>query len=128
MNESTLFLSQLIGPVLAIVGLSFILRRNEMMTLIKQLVKNNVILWVYGMAELTAGIAIVMYHNEWNSVAAFIISLLGWGMILEGSFGVLVNKTHLKRWMGEVNVGVFNPSGVVMVLAGICLIWNGYLA
>jgi len=128
MNETTLFFSRLIGPVLAVVGLSFILRRTEMIALMKQLVKNNVILWIYGMIELTAGIAIILAHNEWSSTPAIIISLIGWGMILEGSFGVLSNKTHIKRMMGELKMGLFSPSGVIMLLAGACLVWNGYLA
>jgi len=126
MTSSTFFLAQLVGPVMILVGLAFLLRNNEMKGMIKEITKSTSTLFIYGMIELTAGIALVLQHNIWGDLATVIISLTGWLMILEGSFALLASKSHLKRMMSDVTVGLFNPAGFVMVILGVYLVWQGY--
>ena len=127
MNDLTLYLSQLMGPVMAILGLAFLLRQKEMVTRMKDLAKHPVILLISGMVETTAGLAVVLAHNEWGTPAAFIISLMGWGMLIEGTFSLLVSKTFLRKSIADMTMGVIHPAGVVMLAAGAYLSWYGYL-
>ncbi len=123
---STLFLAQLIGPVMILVGLAFLLRNNEMKGMMKEMSKSTSTLFVYGMIEITAGIALVLKHNIWEDLTTVIISLLGWLMILEATFALLTSKSHIKRMMSDLTVGLFNPAGFVMVIVGVYLVWQGY--
>lgn len=127
LNESTLYLAKLMGPVTAVIGLAFLLKKGEMLAMIKKVSKDGFAIFAVGIIELTAGIAIVLKSNLWDQLAAILISLLGWGMIMEGSFGLLASKSHLKRMMAQANLGTFSISGLLMMVIGAYLMWEGYL-
>ncbi len=125
---NTLFLSQLMGPVMAVIGLAMLIRQKDMKKLIKNMIDNPLTLFINGIVELAAGISIVLYHNLWNTLAAVIITTIGWLMIMEGAFGVLASKGNIKKITHSFNLGTLNPFGlIVLVLAGF-LVWNGYFA
>jgi uncharacterized protein YjeT (DUF2065 family) len=125
MNDTTLFLSQLIGPVAIVIGLSVLIRHDAYMEFIRNLAKNRSLLLYNGMIESTAGLAIVLNHNLWSTAAEVIISLIGWGMVAEGVFDLFVSKTTIKD-MAHSSVGILKVTGLVTVLVGAYLVYVGY--
>ena len=121
MNETTLFLSQLMGPVLIALGLSMLIRKDAYQEFFQNLSKNRAFLLYNGLLEGTAGLAIVLHHNLWNTPAQVVISLLGWGMMLEGLFGLFVSKRTIKDI-------VHSSATTLNVAALLCILMGAYLA
>lgn len=127
MNEATLFLAKLVGPIMVLVALAFLMRKDDMKKLMHDVVSNTYTLFLQGMVESTAGLAIVLHHNLWDSPTAIIISLLGWLMFIEGAFELLTSNASMKRAMAGFSKEWMTPSGVVVLAAGAYLVWQAYL-
>lgn len=130
MNSSTLFLSQLIGPILLLLGVSFGLNKKFYSDWFKKMDKDDAFLFMAGIVESTAGIAIILGHNLWGSAAEIIISFLGWAMILEGSLCLLALKKFPKGIMNHMMKSMpqlISLSAIVMILAGAYLSYLGYI-
>lgn len=126
MNETTLFLSQLMGPILIVLGLSMLIRQDAYREFMQNLLKNRALLLYNGIIESTAGLAVILSHNLWNTPAQIIISLLGWGMLVEGVFDLFVSKTTLKD-IAHSGAAVLSSVALVTVLAGAYLSYVGFL-
>ena len=130
MNETTLFLSRLIGPICLLLGVSFAIHHNFYMDWFKKLKKNGAFLFLAALVETTAGLAIVLSHNLWTSAPEIIISVLGYGMILEGTLVLLGGKTWIKlaiRLLSRATL-LFVFSVLLVFALGGYLTWIGYLA
>lgn len=127
MNDTTLFLSQLIGPVLVVLALSMLIRQDAWREFIRNLSKNRALLLYNGVIEGTAGLALVLHHNFWNTPAEVIISLLGWGMVVEGVFDLFVSKTTIKD-LAHATTGILNISAIITLVAGAYLSYVAYIA
>ncbi len=128
MEESTLHLAQLIGPVLLLLGLSFVLKREAYHKLFKKMYKDTAFLFITAIVELTAGVAIVLSHNLWNTLPEVLISLLGWGAILEGGLVLLNDKVSIKKMYKIMTPGLLLITALITLVAGGYLCWLGYLA
>jgi hypothetical protein len=126
MNETTLALSQLMGPVLLLLGISFHLKRKDYFEMFKQLEQKASILFLAGIVEFTAGLSIVLHHNLWNSPAEIVITILGWGMIAEGSMALLNDKISIKKMMRSMIPSLMSVSSILLLLLGGYLCYVGY--
>ena len=128
MNDTTLFLSQLIGPVLILLALSMLMRQESWKAFIKGMGRDSSLLLYNGILESTAGLAIVLHHNLWSTPAEVIISLLGWAMILEGAFDLFISKRTIKQAVKSMSDQMMKLSGIFMLVIGAYLTWFGFLA
>ncbi len=123
MNETTLFLSRLIGPICILVGVSFAIQHKFYMDWFKNLKKNGAFLFLAALVESTAGLAIVLSHNLWTSAPEIIISILGYAMILEGTLVLLGGKTWIK-----LGVRLLSRTALLFAFAALfCFVIGGYL-
>jgi uncharacterized membrane protein len=99
MNETSIFLSQLIGIVFVILGMSFFIRKSFYMEWFKHIELSQPVLFAIAIVELPAGLTIMLTHNYWDTPAQIIISLLGWLMALEGATNLLIDAKTLKHGM-----------------------------
>jgi hypothetical protein len=128
MNETTLQLSRLIGPVTLLIGLSFALHKEFYMDWLKNLKKNGAFLFLAAIIEATAGFAIVLSHNLWTTTPEIIISVLGFGMILEGTLVLLGGKSWVKLAVRLLSRTApwFMISALATLALGGYLTWIGY--
>jgi hypothetical protein len=128
MDETTLFLSRLMGPMILLIGISFTIHHKFYLSWFKNLKKNGAFLFLAAIVETVTGLAIVLNHNLWTSAPEIIISLLGCGMILEGASILLGGKNWIKfivRLMSHAN-SLFMLSAVFVIALGGYLTWIGY--
>jgi len=128
MNETTLFLSRLIGPIALLIGISFAIHHRFYMDWFKKLKDNGAFLFLAAIVESTAGLAIVLSHNLWTSAPEIIISIMGYGMILEGALVLLGGKTWIKlaiRLLSKTTP-LFILSALVPLVLGGYMTWIGY--
>lgn len=122
-----MFLAQLMGPILLILGISFALRRDEYMAWFKKIDKEGPYLFIQGVVEATAGLAVVLAHNLWTSPIEVFVSLLGWGMLLEGGLTLLSSKRTLKSALKSFATPQLMLLTTVFILGlGTFFTWVGY--
>ncbi len=130
MNETTLFLSRLIGPICLLLGISFAIQHKFYMDWFKNIKKNGAFLFLIALVETTVGLAVVISHNLWTSAPEIIISFLGYGMILEGTLVLLGGKTWIKlavRLLSHTAL-LFGFGALFALGIGGYLTWIGYFA
>jgi hypothetical protein len=84
MTERTIFLSKLIGVYCIIVGVTMALNKTATVQMVTALVNDAPLLYVFGLTVTAAGLAIVIAHNRWSSLAAVLVSIVGWGALIKG--------------------------------------------
>jgi uncharacterized membrane protein len=123
-----IFLAKLIGPILAVIGLGVLINRAGYQAVAEEVAKSRVQLWLSGVLALTAGLAIVLAHNEWDLSWAVIITIIGWLAVLRGVLRLLIPQQmgdFLTRVLSR-GPGVLTGVGVVALVVGAFLAWKGY--
>ena len=129
MNETTQYLAQLIGPITIILAISFALKSKAYMEWFSHIDRTQPYLFLQGVVEATVGLALVLNHNLWTSAPEIIISLLGWGMILEGTLALVTSNKSIKRtFRGFLSPVALQATAGVFVILGGYLTWIGYFA
>ncbi len=129
MQPMTLFLTQLLGPVLILLGISFFTKQHEYNKLFKKLHKENAFLFLEGIVETTAGLAIVLSHNMWGTLPEIVISAFGWAMVAEGSLVLLTKNRSIKKSLRAISdPALMMTFSVSFLILGAYLTWVGFLA
>jgi len=129
--ETTLLLAKLIGPILLLLGLSFLMNKNFHMEWFKRLEKDGTWMFFWAIIETSAGLALVLHHNVWGSLPEVLVTLMGWGMLLEGAPVLLGGRKYVQMIMGLFHksvAGMLNLSILLGLAAGGYLTWFGYFA
>lgn len=80
-----------------------------------------------GIVETTAGLALVLNHNYWETPLEVVISLLSWGILLEGALILMTTKSQMKSLLQKITPGVLKTEVVFLLVIGAYLCWSGYL-
>jgi len=84
--------------------------------------------FLYLYVVLVIGAVSVSVFNQWTLNQAGLITLLGWGALLKGAFGILLpdlsNKLIQKI---SLNPMVIYLSGVIMLVIGCDLLYFGFI-
>ncbi|MBT4384379.1 hypothetical protein HOD30_01380 [Candidatus Peregrinibacteria bacterium] len=127
MNETTLLLAQLMGPVLLVMGLSGLVNKGMYMDWRKQLTGKNMHLVFMGIVEFVAGIAVVLTHNLWGNFTEILVTLMGWGMLFEGLLLLIATDAYGKTAGKFMMPSLIKLASILGVLLGGYLVWVAYL-
>jgi hypothetical protein len=86
MNPSTVFLYQLIGPVMLILGVGMALNTDFYLKYIKEAAKSHHFVVIGSLINLVIGMSIILTHNLWGNAAEAFISLFGWIALWKGAW------------------------------------------
>lgn len=128
MEDTTLFLAQLIGPVMLAVGLGIFLSKKYYMNVYRNLENETLAVLMSGIAALVIGIVVVLNHNVWEGFIPTVVTLVGWLSILKGLMLIVTpgavnsigNKLGGTQW--------FPVIGAVYALLGAFISYVVYLA
>jgi hypothetical protein len=128
-TETSVFLAQLIGPILLLVGLGLVINRDVYREVAEEVLRSRALTYESGLLALTAGLAIVLNHTAVNKGWLLIITATGWLLVLRGVLRILMPQQTsdrvtqlLARWPQILTV-----SGVLIGFFGGVLIWHGYV-
>jgi hypothetical protein len=76
--------ARVVGPYFLFVPATIAARPSYMQTLLSEFAANPMWPWLYGAILLFSGLVIIAFHQYWRSVAAIIVSLLGWFLAVRG--------------------------------------------
>jgi uncharacterized membrane protein len=126
MNTS-IFLARLIGPLLLAVGAGILIDQKPFRTIAGEVVRSVTLVYLFGLFDFVAGLAIVLTHNVWAANWRVLITLLGWLMLIRGAARILAPET-IMGYAAKImrNKQVIPISGVVIGLLGLVLCYFGY--
>ncbi len=85
MSPLTIFLAKLIGLFTLIFSVALVLRHEFFVTTVTAFMHDRVILLIFAMIALSAGLAMVLAHNCWSGgVLTIVVTLLGWVFLIRG--------------------------------------------
>ena len=125
--DLSIFLSQVIGIYLVLIGLICVIRRKMMMSAVAEMVKNRGLIYIVCILELLAGIGLVVSHNIWSWNATVIVTLVGWLMLIESVvYLVLPYKVVSKIFRMFNTPRWYVGGGVLSVVLGLYLAGVGF--
>jgi hypothetical protein len=127
--QASIFLARLLGPLLLLPGLGLLTNQRAFRTMAGEVIGSVTLVYLFGLMDFAAGLAIVLVHNVWVPNWRVIITLLGWLLLIRGAARVLIPETlmgYAKTMLRRQNV--YLVSGIVLSLLGLVLCYFGYIA
>ena len=132
MLSSTVFLSQVMGVAFLIMGVALVINKRYYSAWFRRLDKESeAFLWVTALVEFIAGLAIVLTHNLWGSMAEVIVTLFGWCMVLEGAAVLLGGKLYIQIMLKFLAKSMGKATTIFALICfalGAYLAWFGFFA
>jgi hypothetical protein len=125
---TSLYLAQLIGPILVALGAGMVVNRAGYGAIVTEALRSQAIIFLSGLLSITAGLAIVLAHNVWAADWRIIITILGWLGFIGGIVRVIWPQ-QTQRIAGTVyaNPLTLPIGGAVTILLGLILCYFGYI-
>ena len=122
----TQILAVFLGLYMVAAGIGFLAGRGSYATLIDELRNNTALGYVTGAFVFALGAAMVAVHNLWTGPLAIVVSLVGWGALIEGVLMLAIRRTFL----GLVKVVPLTPAtmvscGIAAIVFGAVLLYAG---
>lgn len=128
-HDSTLVAARILGPLLIVAGIMFITQTQRMRTSLAGFLLNDEVMITGGFLSLILGLALVTFHNRWDTISGGIISVIGYIMAIRGAVLLLapqVMNDGADIIMRQPN---FLPIiGCLMALLGVWLAYTGYIS
>lgn len=120
--------ARVLGPFFTIVSATVVVRYADMPKLLTEFGSSAVWPWVTGAFVLLAGIIVVALHPYWRGAPAFIVSLLGWIMVVRGILLMALPDFFMSAANRTISAeGVWRAVFSVMVLVGLYLTYTGWI-
>ncbi len=126
--ETSLFLAQLIGPVLIVIGVGLLLKKTEFREMATDFLSSRALIFVSGLLTLVVGLAIVLTHNVWEFNWPVIITILGWLSVFGGVFRILFPDSVQSMGTSMLDKpAMMTVSGAIQIVLGLWLSYVGYM-
>ncbi len=123
-----MMIASIMGPALLIFGLSALLYTKVWVKVVKAFAKNHLNFLPIAFFELVLGLTVVSLHNHWVSSWEVLITVLGWWMIFESSFFMLLPGDSIKKMMkSSANKSVLMFAGLLLVAIGGFLSYQAFM-
>ena len=126
---TSLWIAQILGPVLLIATFGMIVNRETYVTMAREFVASPALIYLAGVLTLVTGLAITLSHNVWVMDWPVIVTIFGWlaiaGGIFRMAFPNLVSK--MATSMIEEHSGKLPVTISIVGLLGALLTWYGYM-
>ncbi len=126
--HTSIFLAKLLGPVLLLVGISLLLNGKTFRAMAAEIVKSVTLVYLFGLIDFAAGLAIVLTHNVWVASWRILITLIGWLLLIRGAVRILVPdvRRYAAKYIGDRRL--YTLSSAVLVILGLVLCYFSYIA
>lgn len=127
MNEITIFLAQMWGPILVVLGIGILMSRTYYQKIYRNLENETLALFATSIIAMAAGIAHVLHHNIWDSVPETAITALGWLLLIKGAMLALFPKAVDRFGDRAARSNLFSVAAVAIIILGGYVSAIGYL-
>ena len=119
--DTTRRFARVLGPFFAIVSATVVVRAPDMRELLAEFGATAIWPWVSGAFVLMGGIIVVALHLYWHGVAAVIVSLLGWLMVLRGVLLLAFPDTFISIANHTVGAETYGASSSAVSHSSACI-------
>jgi hypothetical protein len=126
--DAALVLARFWGIVLVVLCGSMLVNAKFYVRLVKGL-QDEAVRFLYFFVVLVIGaVNVSFFFNQWAWNLRGLITLLGWGSLLKGAFGILLPDLSNKI-IQRVNLSpmLIYPTGVIMLIIGVYLLFCGFI-
>ena len=125
--DTSLVLARFWGIILVVLCGSMLINAKFYVRLVKGF-QDESVRFLYFFVVLVIGAVNVLVMNQWTWDQKGLITLLGWGSLLKGSFGILLPDFSNKIIQRvKLSPGVIYPTGVIMLIVGGYLSFCGFV-
>jgi hypothetical protein len=127
--QVSVFLARLLGPLLLLPGVGLLVNPRVFRTMATEVVGSITLVYLFGLFDFAAGLAIVLVHNVWTVNWRVLITLIGWLLLIRGAARILITDTLMDYAKTVIrNKQLYPVSGGVLVILGLVLCYFGYMA
>jgi hypothetical protein len=126
---ASIFLARLLGPLLLLPGIGILINPRGFRTMANEVVRSVTLVYLFGLIDFAAGLAILLTHHVWVASWRLLITLIGCFLLIRGAARVVVPETimgYAVRVIG--NKQAYPIIGIVLVILGLVLCYFGYFA
>ncbi len=122
----TQILALFIGLYMVAAGVGLLTDKNAYATVIDDLRENPTLGYVTSVLVFVLGAAIVSVHNLWTDPLAVVVSLVGWGALVEGVLMLAIRRPFLSL-VGVIpfTAATVVPFGIAIIVFGGVLLYAG---
>jgi hypothetical protein len=125
----SIFLARLLGPLLLLPGIGLLVNPRAFRAMATEVVGSVTLVYLFGLLDFAAGLAIVLVHNVWTVNWRVLITLIGWLLLIRGAARILITDTLIGYAVALIrNKRLYPVSGGVLVILGLVLCYFGYVA
>ena len=123
----TSFLAQLMGLFSIGMGFSMLARREMLTSIFQEVGRNRALAYILGVLIFQIGLLLVLLHTTWNGIGPTIITLIGWGVLLEGTAFLFMSHQQTEKCLATLNNGmVYYGITVFYLTLGCWLTYFGF--
>jgi uncharacterized membrane protein YidH (DUF202 family) len=125
--QNSIFLARLIGPVMALTGISLLVNEAAFRKMSTEFLRSPALIFFSGMILMPAGLAVVLSHNVWVLDWPLIITLLGWIAVISGALRVFAPERALK--IGKKAIArkeYLTAAAAIWLVIGVVLCYFGF--
>ena len=123
----TVLLAKVLGLFLIIVGALIMARRRYYLPVFGAYPEQRLIRAVVSLAQLLAGLFLVVMHNVWSPLPAAIITIIGWMVVIEGAIYLVLPDDVVGRFIRTFNTERwYLAGGVLAIVVGAYLAAFGF--
>jgi hypothetical protein len=128
MMDAAIVLARFWGIILVVLSGSMLINAKFYVRLVKGFHDESVRFLYFYLVLVIGAVNVSFFFNQWAWNLRGIITLLGWGALLKGAFGILL-PDFSNKIIQRVNLSpvVIYPVGVIMLIVGCYLLFCGFV-
>ncbi len=124
--ELSVFLARLIGLDFLIVALIFLLRRDQVLNVVRSFMSSEGLIALSGGISLVAGLAILIGHPVWEWSWRVVITLIGLFAVLQGILRLGFGPVMRNWFTSEKVEHGYWITLIILLLVGLFLTYHGF--
>ena len=113
-------LGKILSILLITLGISGAVNHKQFAKMAKELKHNSMVLFLWGIIELTAGLFLVLQHNIWQEWQ-IIITIFGWLMVIEALVVIMLPRFSVKLTLAWRHANYVLGSSLFAIALGVYL-------
>lgn len=126
MDNTTLLVLKLSGPIFAAMGLGMLLNLKYYKKMFNELSNSPISAVFIAMSSALMGLLIVLNHNLWSTAPEVVVSLLGWVALVKGAVYFLIPVQLAKLGKSVMNTGLLSFGTLLILVLGGYMTYVGF--
>lgn len=125
MNAS-IAIAQFLGILFVGVSISIIIDKKNISAALREIVKNQGTLWMWGFIVLTIGAVFLVLNHTWTPRLPLVITIVGWLTLIKGLYILIFPKSTVSLYEKCNKDSVLLSGGVIAFILGLALLYLGF--